>query len=353
MVEFEFYKTVYKDYQPTTTGVHDEYSNSKDIIRFIGVWDCRKKELAVPIKYTHLTLYDGDTDFNAIVGEEYTDGNGIRSIQYGLIYNGKLVLPCNNKEIQALSRNLFVFKEQDNLCLIANGKKIGSYSSISRSAILGKKTIIMEESDNYKRCKICNYTYYCAILHDGDILGFYSPDKDTLVEPQFNIIHPIIEQDFVLADNKLYKISDNSITLVKDMDGYTYIGGIENGHLFLINNEDKSYCSSYIYLWLNKGDYKEHYDVEDIEDYYDENSYEMRKIKWYYFPIITFGGYFYSIKENVFSKEISDFWGESGSSSPDNWNYERDTYYALGGNDYDRWKEEGGDIDSMMDGLGY
>ena len=352
MIEFEFYKKVHKDYCPNTVVVNDKNPNSKDNIRFIGVWDCRKKELAVPIKYTHLTLYDGDIDFNAVVGEEYTDEHGIRSIQYGLIYNGKLVLPCNNKEIQVLSRNLFIVKEQGKLCLIANGKKIGSYSSISRSSILGKKEIVMEESENYKSCKICNYTYYCAILHEGEKVGLYSPDKDTLVEPQFNNILPIIEQDFILADNRLYIISNKSISLAKDMEGYTYIGGIENCYLFMINGEDKYCIDSYIYLWLDKGNWKDCNDIEDVEDYVREDYLEQIS-KWKYYPIIYVGGYYYSIKANQFAKDIAAFWNESGYSSPDNWNYERDTYYALGGNDYDRWKEEGGDIDSMMDGLGY
>ena len=35
------------------------------------------------------------------------------------------------------------------------------------------------------------------------------------------------------------------------------------------------------------------------------------------------------------------------------YNYERDTYYALGGDDYDRWKENGGDLDGMMEGMGF
>ena len=50
MIEFEFYKKVYKDYHPTTIGANDKCPNSKDIIRFIGVLDCRKKELVVPIQ---------------------------------------------------------------------------------------------------------------------------------------------------------------------------------------------------------------------------------------------------------------------------------------------------------------
>lgn len=297
MIEFEFYKIVYKDYHPNTMVVNDKNSNSKDNIRFIGVWDCRKKELAVPIKYTHLTLYDGDTDFNAIVGEEYTNEHGIRSIQYGLIYNGKMVLPCNNKEIQVLSRNLFIVKEQDHLCLISNGKKIGSYSSITCSAIQGKKNILMENEDNYEYYKTCNYTYYCALLHEGGKLGLYSPDIDILIEPHFNNIIPIIEHGFILADNRLYKISDNSISLVKDMEGYTYIGGIGNCYLFRNNDEDKYCIDSYIYLWLHKGNWKECYDIEDVEDCVREDYLEQIS-KWEYYPIIYVGGYYYSIKAN-------------------------------------------------------
>ena len=37
----------------------------------------------------------------------------------------------------------------------------------------------------------------------------------------------------------------------------------------------------------------------------------------------------------------------------DDTDYERETYYALGGEDYDRFREEGGSIDAMMDGLGF
>ena len=33
--------------------------------------------------------------------------------------------------------------------------------------------------------------------------------------------------------------------------------------------------------------------------------------------------------------------------------YERDTYYALGGDDYDDWHSHGGNLDDMMDGMGF
>ena len=31
---------------------------------------------------------------------------------------------------------------------------------------------------------------------------------------------------------------------------------------------------------------------------------------------------------------------------------ERDTYYALGGDDYDSWKQNGGDLDTMIEQIG-
>ena len=42
--------------------------------------------------------------------------------------------------------------------------------------------------------------------------------------------------------------------------------------------------------------------------------------------------------------------------SYDSDDYERDTFYALTDGmygDYDEWRENGGDIDSLMDSLGY
>ena len=64
------------------------------------------------------------------------------------------------------------------------------------------------------------------------------------------------------------------------------------------------------------------------------------------------GNIFYEVNENILS-ERGWILAPDDYGSDDNWNYERDTYYALGGSDYDRWKDEGGDLDSMMDRMGY
>ena len=40
-------------------------------------------------------------------------------------------------------------------------------------------------------------------------------------------------------------------------------------------------------------------------------------------------------------------------SSSDDYDWERETFYALGGDDYEAFRERGGSIDDMMDALGF
>ena len=61
---------------------------------------------------------------------------------------------------------------------------------------------------------------------------------------------------------------------------------------------------------------------------------------------------------NPFYKDINDEEDDDDSyyhdyDYTDDTDYERDTYYALGGDDYDEWRNNGGNLDDMMDGLGY
>ena len=67
--------------------------------------------------------------------------------------------------------------------------------------------------------------------------------------------------------------------------------------------------------------------------------------------LILDGGRCFDTEENVFVEEEEDYY--DGYDYEDNYNYERDTYYALGGDDYDQWKENGGDLDGMMEGMGF
>ena len=67
--------------------------------------------------------------------------------------------------------------------------------------------------------------------------------------------------------------------------------------------------------------------------------------------------YVFSFSDNKVIKnplfEEQNFGYISDDYVEDTYDYERDTYYALGGTDYDAFKERGGDIDDMMDRMGF
>jgi len=63
------------------------------------------------------------------------------------------------------------------------------------------------------------------------------------------------------------------------------------------------------------------------------------------------------MRSNMYEEE-EDYqdYDESFDYSCDDTDYERDTFYALTDGmygDYEEWQENGGDIDSLMDALGY
>lgn len=58
------------------------------------------------------------------------------------------------------------------------------------------------------------------------------------------------------------------------------------------------------------------------------------------------------IVRNPFYKDEDEEDDESDIDHDDNYDYERDTYYALDGEDYDSFRDNGGSIDDMMDGMG-
>ena len=58
------------------------------------------------------------------------------------------------------------------------------------------------------------------------------------------------------------------------------------------------------------------------------------------------------IVDNPFFKDEADVEDVIDSDFDEDYDYERDRYYALGGDDYDSFKENGGSIDDMMEDMG-
>ena len=57
-------------------------------------------------------------------------------------------------------------------------------------------------------------------------------------------------------------------------------------------------------------------------------------------------------KEGILIDTLYDSDDDFYDGGFDDFDYDRETYYALGGDDYEAWKERGGDLDRMMEGMG-
>lgn len=339
------------------SALFENESDKSCVITFKGILNTKDHSLVIPIRYKNLELFDGSDNFYAIIGEEYTDNFGVKAIQYGLLYNEALVLPCNNTEIKSLSENLFVWRNGNKFGLISNGRVCcdSIFSKISLASSEGNS----REFNHYGYLgAIYNYRQYkYACIHAGDKCGVFVPNWDMFISPKYKDIIAFVEEHFVLADGILYSTMDGNLTFVKDVTKYDYIGALCCYHLFREKESLKNRINSYICVHLKDGKLSEE---NVIDAKYDDNIEDDCKsdIDWRnYSPILSLGcsSVFYSVKEECFEDDINFF---SSCSEPyidpdEGYNYERDTYYALGGDDYDQWKENGGDLDGMMEGMGF
>ena len=343
------YVTVTKSFD--TAIVVDE-SNKDSILTLKGVINTRTHSLIIPFRYKNLELFDAGDYFYAIIGEEFTDKSGAKAIQYGLLHNNVLLLPCNNVEIKSLSENLFVWKEGKKYGLICNGKKCTDciYDNISEEKSIGRRKI----RDKYLHDTYNYIKYSYAILQTDNKKGLFVPNWDILIPATYTEIKAFVEERAILADGKLFKIIDKTLVLDKDLSDFDYIGGLRGYHLFRRIGGDINDIDNYICFYLPDEDWMEE-GVWDVEED-DEIEADREHILWSnYRPVLALGDgtVFYSVKEDRFYDDINDLASYPDYYPDDDYDYERDTYYALGGDDYDQWKENGGDLDGMMEGMGF
>ena len=363
---FEFYdykgnclaREIYKDanYAIVTKSFEmaifvDEYKE-KRLLTLKGVLNTQDHKLVVPIKYSYLELFDGGEFFYVIIGEEFTDKSGIKAIQYGLIYNSDVILPCNKDGVTSLSENLFVWKEEKKNGLICNGKKYSDciYDIISEGKSIGRSKI----RDKYLPDTYYYIEYSYAILQTENKKGVFVPSWDIIIPATYTEIKAFVEERAILADRKLFKIIDKTLVSDKNLSDYDYIGGLCGYQLFRRRGGDINDIHNYICFYLPE----EHWSEKGVQD--AEQDYKIKAdrefINWEdYRPVLALGDgtVFYSVKENRFYDDINDLASYPDYYPDDDYDYERDTYYALGGDDYDQWKENGGDLDGMMEGMGF
>ena len=182
-------------------------------------------------------------------------------------------------------------------------------------------------------------------------------------------------REFVLElDGKYYTAKEKKP--ICDNSELIFRGFISPDEL-VFSDEDETCLEFYTYrgekrdiaVFDSDGDSVDMDDYNDIESMYSDCEYALPipavwRIKKIQVNISEYK-YIFSfpknrIINNPFYKDIDDEDEEDDGDSyyhdydyPDDTDYERDTYYALGGDDYDEWRNNGGNLDDMMDGMGY
>ena len=176
-------------------------------------------------------------------------------------------------------------------------------------------------------------------------------------------------REFVLKlDEKYYTAKEKK--LICENDELIFRGFISS-YVLVFSDEDETCLEFYTYrgkkldiaVFDSDGDSVDMDDYNDIESMYSDYEYALPISNvWRKENIqinISEYKYIFSFSENIiiynpFYKDIEeDDSYNYDYDYPDDTDYERDTYYALGGDDYDKWRNNGGNLDDMMDGMGY
>ena len=266
----------------------------------------------------------------------------IKNNKYGLIYRGELVADCIYDEIKLINANPSPYSNSPLWFILEKASKKGLYGTehgVITDIIYDDVAVIDWRTYHHKR------------------------DNDYDVIPQREFV--------IVLDGKCYTAKEKK--LICENDELIFRGFISSYDL-VFSDEDETCLEFYTYrgekrdiaVFDSDGDSVDIDDFNDIESMYSDCEYALpipnvwreRNI-----PItISEYKYIFSFSENriinnPFYKDIDE---EDDDDSyhhdydyPDDTDYERDTYYALGGDDYDEWRNNGGNLDDMMDGLGY
>ena len=222
------------------------------------------------------------------------------------------------------------------------------------------------------------------ILEKANKKGLYGTEHEVMTDIIYDDVavidwqtyHPKRDygdtREFVLKlDKKYYTAKEKK--LICENDELIFRGFISS-YVLVFSDEYETCLEFYTYrgekrdiaVFDSDGDSVDMDDYNDIESMYSDCEYALPIPNvWRKENIqITISEYKYifsfsenRIINNPFYKDIDE---EDDDDSyhhdydyPDDTDYEHDTYYALGGDDYDEWRNNGGNLDDMMDGMGY
>ena len=386
---------------------YNPYEDNKDNLRF-GIYDIVNDKEIVPVIYIQCNILKCKYESYIIVkGEDE---------KLGLYYGPQKILDCKYENISPLviyaidedNYNLPKKITGTNYFIIDDGEgKKGVYYDgdiryefplkKQRTEYIifddgeGKKGVIYDGDiiSNLDFCKIKglkvissdrlqNSSNYIAVSRDGNMeifhgkksCGIYDECVIYIVKQENDKNYLKLkkgEQEGLIEDNgciiplDFHKIWIDS--LGNDDDWHICVSGdkvyYKDGATIYLGSDDERliavYCSykkCYCFI-ANDQVYKFYGKYQGTLNYKDEEHQELGKIA----VIDSISEVVFSYSKKRFIKspyyEEKEEFDEPYNDYEPEINWERETYYALGGDDYDRWRENGGNLDDMMDGMGF
>ena len=207
---------------------------------------------------------------------------------------------------------------KDGQCAIYRNEEpiIGYYTDIK--AIKTKLFSLSEES---------SYSNVLFIVtgEDGK-KGLYRMDEKEILPCVYESLK--ISEEVIYADGQYF---DGDGSVVFECEGYDFLTKAKGGY-----GSSLCYANHETLVFVQTGSAK----IREYERYNNKQTY-------------TFGSLEFDFKKERFVPIEEEKTDNAPDYQENDNDYERDTYYALGEDDYARWRDQGGNLDDMMDGMGY
>lgn len=254
---------------------------------------------------------------------------------YNLIYRDQIISDFTIDEFELLSLDVY----GDELFFIkvfCNSKEALVYNGKFITDFYAEVSVSCSEFGNPHDSIVNNFVI--TVIDDEGNASLLNCKSQTLIEFSSHHINPFL--NYVKVDSKILDINNN---IIFDAENHTLIDekkGPYNNHILCFHDEN----SPSVYIVIST-------DGEVVKINTDEDSEEIE------FNVGGFNNYYFNTDilrfENVPVNEEESDDDYCHDYYPDDTDYDRDTYYALGGDDYDAFKERGGSLDDMMDGMGF
>ena len=271
--------------------------------------------------------------------------NNKTNVKFGLI-------DSHGTEILPPAYDYISFPKEGKACYVNNGKA-GWYDVTNESSHeFNKYSFIKSFTNSY--AIICTSGVYIRTISKrwGEIGGWDEINDSPL--------YGDISYDDIRGEVKVYFQQDHQEGIINNL-GQVIVEPIyhkvmhlkDANNFFIVKSKDKYGCINLngeivvpiVHEWFSD----DLYDLDDKDGELDEVIFLLgtsSEVLGYNSNLEVILKMSRKLFEHKFVSDDYDY-------NEDNYDYDRDTYYALGGSDYDVWRNNGGNIDDMMDRLGF